>query len=166
MAAHGAPGYIEADVITDILANGQASRLVRDVVMAGDVISAADASIIGSDEPGLLLVSANLRDNNADAIERAELLIWDQIDRLVSDKASVSELKRCTARFASLNAFGQMSYVACAEEIAQAEMQGADINARVDNYRSVTPEQIRDCAAEILRRDRCSTLIYTPSGDE
>ncbi len=59
-----------------------------------------------------------------------------------------------------------MSYVACAEEIAQAEMQGADINARVDNYRSVTPEQIRDCAAEILRRDRCSTLIYTPSGDE
>lgn len=166
MAAHGAPGYIEADVITDILANGQASRLVRDVVMAGDVISAADASIIGSYEPGLLLVSANLRDNNADAIERAELLIWDQIDRLVSDKASVSELKRCTARFASLNAFGQMSYVACAEEIAQAEMQGADINARVDNYRSVTPEQIRDCAAEILRRDRCSTLIYTPSGDE
>lgn len=166
MAAHGAPGYIEADIITDILANGQASRLVRDVVMAGDVISAADASIIGSDEPGLLLVSANLREDNAGAIERAEKLIWDQLDRLVADEASESELKRCTARFASLNAFGQMSYVACAEEIAQAEMQNDDINARVDNYRSVTPGRIRDCAAEILRRDRCSTLIYTPSGDE
>ncbi len=163
MAAHGSKGYIEADVISDILANGQAARLTKDVVMKGDIITAADASILGSDEPGLLLVSANLRDNSPQSISRAEQLLWEQLDRIATERAGESELKRCTARFASYQAFSQMSYLACAEEIAQAEMQSEDINSRVEQYRAVTADRLRDCASELFDRNRSVTLIYSPA---
>lgn len=162
MAAFESPGYFEADIISDLLANGQASRLVKDVVMKGDVITAADASILGSDEPGLLLVSADLRDNSAAAVERAEYLLREQLDKIATDAPDEKELRRCTSRFSSLQAFGQMSYLACAEELAQAEMQGSDLNSRVERYRSVTPEDVLSTASEILKPDRCSTLVYSP----
>lgn len=165
MAAYGTDGYIEADVISDILANGQASRLIRDVVMKGDVITAADASILGSDEPGLLLVSANVRDSSKESVSRAEHLLWEQLDRIATEKADENELKRCIARFASYQAFGQMSYLVCAEEIAQAEMQSFDLNARVEQYRAVSTAQIRECASELFDRNKSVTLIYNPSAN-
>lgn len=162
MAAYGQPGYVEADIITDILANGQASRLIRDVVAKGDVITRADASITGSDEAGMLMVSAYLNDNSAAATERAERLIREQLDRLMDTEVAADELGRCTARFASTIAFGQMSYLGCATELAQAEIQGDDINTRVDRYRAVTPAMVRDTAARLLRHDRSNTVIYRP----
>ncbi|MDE6586985.1 MAG: insulinase family protein [Paramuribaculum sp.] len=163
MAAYGRPGYVEADIITDILANGQASRLMRDVVAKGDVITRADTSITGSDEAGMLLVSAYLNDNSPAATERAERLIRQQLDRLIDTEVGADELGRCTARFASTIAFGQMSYLGCATELAQAEMQGEDINTRVDRYRSVTPAMVRTTAATLLRHECSNTVIYRPA---
>lgn len=164
MAAYGRPGYVEADIITDILANGQASRFMRDIVMRGDVVTSADASIIGSDEPGLLLVSASVRDSTCGAVERARRLLWEQLDRIASSEPDAGELSRCQARFASLMAFGQMSFMTCAEELAQAEMQGEDINTRADRYRAVTGDAIMSEASRILRPDNCATLLYCPDG--
>lgn len=163
MAAYGQPGYVEADIITDILANGQASRLIRDVVAKGDVITRADASITGSDEAGMLMVSAYINDNSAAATKRAERLIREQLDRLMDTEVAADELGRCTARFASTIAFGQMSYLGCATELAQAEIQGEDINTRVDRYRAVTPAMVRDTAVRLLRHDRSNTVIYRPA---
>lgn len=162
MMAHGEPGYEAADIITDILANGQASRLVKDVVMKGEAVSAADASILGSDEPGLLLVSANVKDDKTDTLTAAETLLWEQLERIATDLPDESELRRCKARFASMQAFGWMSYMACGEELAQAEIQGEDINTRMERYQSVTAGQVRDVAAEILQREKSSTLLYLP----
>lgn len=160
MAAHGGKGYTETDMISDILANGQSSRLVKDVVLKGDVITAADASILGSDEPGLLLVSADVRDNSDNSLRRAEQLLWEQLDKMASEEPAEDELTRCKARFASFTAFGRMSYLTCAEELAQAEMQGEDINKRVELYRAVTPGSVAAAAADVIRRERSSTLIY------
>lgn len=163
MAAYGQPGYVEADIITDILANGQASRLIRNIVAKGDIITRADASITGSDETGMLMVSAYLNDNSAAATERAERQLREQLDRLMDTEVGTDELRRCTARFASTIAFGQMSYLGCATELAQAEIQGEDINARVDRYRSVTPAMVRDTATRLLCRERSNTVIYRPA---
>lgn len=163
MAAYGQPGYVEADIITDILANGQASRLIRDVVAKGDVITRADASITGSHEAGMLMVSAYINDNSAAATESAERLIREQLDRLMDTEVAADEMRRCTARFASTIAFGQMSYLGCATELAQAEIQGEDINTRVDRYRAVTPAMVRDTAVRLLGHDRSNTVIYRPA---
>lgn len=156
-------GYIPADILSDILANGQASRLMRDVVMAGDVISYADASIMGSNEPGLLLINAFLRSNDDASIARAEALLWEQLDKLKDSEVGADELRRVTARFASMIAFGQMSFTAMAEELAMAEIEGTDVDARVDRYRAVTPQRLREVAGEIFRPENSSTLIYAPA---
>lgn len=162
MGAFGEPDYLPADVITDILAGGQSSRLTRDVVMAGDVISAADASILGSDEPGLLMVSAILKGDADEDIARAEMLLWQQLDRIRDSLVSDQEIERHGKRFASLLSFNLMNYSAVAEEMAQAEIQNEDINGRIDRYRSVTPQLVRDSADAIFSRDRSITLIYSP----
>lgn len=162
MGAHDDNDYIPADIITDILANGQASRLIRDVVMTDDVISFADASILGSDEPGLLMVNAMLKGDSDDDIARAEELLWQQLDKLRDRDVDSAELRRCTACYASKMAFGQLSYLDLAEELAQAEMQGEDLNTRIDRYRAVTSDDLHRTARRILRRDAASTLIYKP----
>lgn len=162
MGAFGAPDYMVADVITDVLASGQSSRLMRDVVMKGDVISAADASILGSDEPGLLMVTAILKGSSDKDISRAEELIWNQLDKISASGASSDELVRCYRRNASLTAFNRLSYVALAEELAIGELQGENIDTRLDRYKAVTGDSIRDVASALLRRERSITLVYSP----
>ncbi len=163
MPAALAPGYTECDIITDVLASGKSARLTRQVVMAGDVITEADASITGSEEPGFLMVNARLRENSDAAISRAERLIREQLDRLIDTEVTPSEMKRCQARFASLFTFGSMSYSESATELALHAMRGEDINTKVDRYMSVTAESLREVAGRILDPSKSCTLVYRPA---
>ena len=62
MPGYGQPGYIECDLITDILASGRSSRFYRRLLLGGDLFTSADASIIGSEEPGMLMLKGHLED--------------------------------------------------------------------------------------------------------
>ena len=71
MAPYGKQAYFEADIISDVLANGQASRFYRELLMGTDMFTDIDAAIQGADEPGLFLINANLRENGREAEEQA-----------------------------------------------------------------------------------------------
>lgn len=156
------PGYMECDMLSDVLANGRSARLTREVVLAGDVITEADASISGSEEPGFLMINARLRDNSDAAVARAEEMIRTQLDRLRTELVSDKELRRCHARFESYHTFGNMSYSDCAAELAMNVTRGEDINTKVERYRSITAESLRDTARRILDPNRSCTLVYRP----
>ncbi len=162
MAPQSSPDYIVADIITDILANGNSSRLIKEVVYPDNVVSQADASISGNQEAGLVLVTMFLKDSSAEAIAEGEALIWRQLRRLAEEEVDLSELHRCTARYASSLAFEQMKFREVGEQLAVAAMTGEDLNTRVSRYRNVSPGRVRDVAASIFRPDNCSTLVYAP----
>lgn len=154
--------YIAADTITDILSAGRSARLTRQLLNGTDLFTAIDASITGSDEPGMLLISARLRENTPSNIDRARRSIADTIEQLVTDGVTPHELERTINRSTSTFTFSNVDLLTRAQNIATYHSRGIDINTVISSYRAITPDHISAAAAAILRPDALSTLIYGP----
>lgn len=165
MPAHNANGYRACDIITDLLAFGQSSRFFRNLVIGSPLFSYADAAVTGTQDPGLLMLTARLADENELSVATAEHLLIDEASRLFNDPDSLTtrELQRSINRFESNLTFGLMSNAQLASQLATCELQGTDINTLVDDYSRITPDEIRHTARQILSPSRCNTLIYRPS---
>lgn len=162
MDPYGTHDYRVADIITDILASGHSARFNRQLVLGTDLFTAADASVSGSEEPGFLMVSANLRGNSDADINAAEKAIWQQLTLLTTQPVQTHELSRALNRFVSNRTFANINYLAKARELALAVMRGEDINTLTDLYMSITPNDIMRVAGHILRPEHSATLIYRP----
>lgn len=160
MPGYAGDSYPACDVITDLLSAGQSSRFYQRLLMDTDMFTRVDASVTGTEDPGLLLLSAHLRENVP--VEEAERAITKGARSLINEPPTDYELQRALNRFESNHTFGCMNYVNLASVLAQSEMRGQDINNIVPRQRTVTPQIISETAAAILVPDNSSTLIYTP----
>lgn len=161
MGEYGSEHYIAADLITDILASGNSSRLYRMVMNGVEGITLADASISGSEDPGFLMLNAHV--SSPRLVANAEKELWKQIGFLIESPVAGEELDRAVNRFESNHIFSQLSYIHKSQNIALAEMHGEDPNELCQRYRAVTPDHIHDAARAILRPEAACTLIYGPS---
>lgn len=164
MAAHGEPGYRELDILTDVLASGRSSRIYRNLVVADDLFASADASILGSDERGLLILNAHIRSDKEADIDRAISRLNDQVMQIAAIPPTDEEMERARARFESELTFSELSGTSRASALAMCEMQGDDPAARVELYRSVSAADVSAAAAATVRPDQSITLVYHPKG--
>ncbi len=162
MAAYGAPGFAAADAVSDILANGRSSRFYRRLLRPGNVFSDLDASILGSDHPGLFLVSARLLENGPQAEARALEAIREELAGIASHAPAPRELERVKNTVESDRTFSLLPLQPRAEAYALAEMHGHDPAEPLCRYRSLTPEEVRSSAAALFAPGRARTLIYRP----
>lgn len=161
MPGFGEKGYVECDIITDLLASGRSSRFYRNLMMGTDLFTDADASIIGSIEPGFLMLNAMV--NDGVDISEAESMLEREIVSLADGSLSEYELTRTINRFESQRTFSQIGYRKKASPLARAEMLGYDINSVVSLYRAVTVDDIARAVREYIVPEGCSTLIYYPA---
>ena len=162
MPGYGQPNYIECDIITDLLASGRSSRFYRNLLMTTGAFTEVDASIIGSDEPGFMMLNCKLTENDAASINKAESLIMNEVQRLVDGEVSDYELTRTINRFESNFMFSSMGFMAKAQSLANYVMHNEDVNDVVNRYRKVTIDDIARVASEIFVPEKSSTLIYRP----
>ncbi len=162
MPEYDNPLYIACDTLTDVLAAGRASRLYRNLLMGTDSFNSIDASIVGSDEPGYLMVNARLTDNSEASVKRALDLIDGALQELVDNPIGDRELERVLNRFETTFSFGSIDYFSRTQSIASREIHNEDINGVVARYRDLTPEQLQRTAKQIFVPSRSSTLIYYP----
>lgn len=162
MAGYGTKQYLAADLLTDLLANGPASRFYRRLTMSGGVFAEADASILGSEEPGMLLVNAKLKRGGDEDINEAIALLDKELDDVVENMASQRDLTRAVNRMESAAMFANINYLSKAQTLAMAEYHGEDINRQIEKYRELTPEDVRSAAREIFAPSRRSLLVYRP----
>lgn len=162
MGKYGDPDYIPCDLLSDILASGHSSRFYTRLLMGTDLFTNVNASILGSEEPGLFLVTARLRENTDEAITRAEEMLWLQLREVASDGVTDHELLRALNRYESQQTFQSINFLSKAEMLAMAEIHGEDINAMTSIYRSVTTECILNTARKVFRPENSATLIYRP----
>lgn len=160
MASYGEKEYFAADVITDLLAAGKASRFYRDLLMSTALYTKVDASITGSEDEGLLLLRANLRPD-AD-ISAAEEVLMAGAKSLITSPPSSNEMERAFNRFESVHTFGTMNYASLATTLCLCEAHGEDINSIVERQRSVTVDDVINTSRLLFREENCSTLIYRP----
>ena len=162
MAGYGHPDYFAADLISDILANGQSSRFYRELLLGTDLFTSVDASIQGTEDPGLFLIQARLR-SNGPAVEDAALgAIGAQLYRMASERVGERDLQRCLNRIESNRTFSTMTPLPIALTAAMAEMHGEHPDRFMEPYRLITPESLRDSAARLFDPSRRLTLAYRP----
>lgn len=162
MPGYGEPDYIECDIITDLLASGRSSRFYRNLLMKTGAFTEVDASIIGSDEPGFLMLNSKLTNNDSHSVDKAIDLMMGEVQKLVDGDVSEYELTRTINRFESNYMFSSMGFMAKAQSLANYEMHHEDINGVVERYRRVKVEDITRVAQKIFDLNQSSTLIYVP----
>lgn len=162
MEGYGTKQYVTADLLTDLLANGASSRFYRRLTMSGGLFAEADASIIGSEEPGLLLLNFKLHQSDDRSIAEAIEMVEREIEAIKHEPAAQRELTRAVNRMESAAMFANLNYLSKAQTMAMAEYHGEDVSRQIERYRELTPADIRKAAEEIFAPSRRSTLIYRP----
>lgn len=160
MDPYGTAGYYAADAISDILSNGKSSRFYSSLLKGTDLFTEIDASIMGSEEPGLFLINARLRENSDEAERRAIDAIDTEINKLISDGVSNYELERAANKYESTHTFNNLHYARTGVNLAMALMHGERPEDPVSKYRSLTPGFVSETARMLFNPDARVILSY------
>ncbi len=164
---YGTTDYTAADAITDALAAGAASRLYRRLIIDGDgTFSGVDASITGSEGPGLLTVSARLSATgyaDDDTCRRAAEMLLHECNLLCGqDAVSDVELERLQNRQRAAFRLDGLDYVGRAAALALAVYHREAPDAQLRRYCALTVDDMRRVARHFFRDSLHGTLIVGP----
>ncbi|MUP37453.1 M16 family metallopeptidase [Labilibaculum euxinus] len=148
------------DLVSDVLSNGQSSRIFQSLVKEKNLFSSIDAYITGEFEPGLFLITGKLIEGVA--METAEAAIWEELNKMATTKVDEYELQKVKNKVESSLVFSEISYLNKAMNLATHELLGDadDINKEVEKYQKVSVADILNSSAKIFRKENCSTLYY------
>lgn len=152
--------YYVCDVMTDILACGNSSRLYQRLVKESGLFSSVNAYVTCDIDPGLIVFTGHLLPG-VDASD-AEKAIWKEIGDIKNVAVSDYELTKVRNKYESDMIFGELNVMNVAMNLGYYEMLGdaAILNTEVESHNSVTKEEIISAANKILTVENSSTLIY------
>jgi predicted Zn-dependent peptidase len=163
MCDHLHPDFYTYDLMSDLLSNGQSSRLIQNLVRRRKLFTVADAYISGSIAPGLFTLTGKLY--NEVTLEASEEALWEEIEQLKSGNITEHEIEKVKNKFESTTIFSNMNYLNLATNLALYEIisDAELINTVVDKYRVVTIDDIVRVANKTFTKENCSVLFYRKS---
>lgn len=152
--------YYVADLITEIMGNGLASRLYQQLVKQEKLFSNINCYHTSSLDPGLIVIEGKIVAGKT--LEDANAAIKQVVALLTEKGVSDEELAKAKNKIEAMIAFEDMSLLSRANNLAFYELLGdADLmNSEWERYNEVTAERLQAIAKEIFRKDNCSTLYY------
>jgi zinc protease len=152
--------YYVCELMSDILSRGNSSRLHRRLVKDKQLFSEVHAHMSGSLDKGVFVFEG--KPSEGVSIEMAEAAIWEELEEMKTGEVPLAELTKVKNKTESTMIFSEMSLLDKAMNLASFELLGdADLmNQETEKYLAVTPEQIKQQANKIFRKDNSSTLIY------
>lgn len=160
MPARMTQGYYEADLITEIMGNGYASRLYQSLVKEQQVFSGISCYHTGSQDAGLLVVEGKVKEGIT--IEAANDAVTVQINLLMTDGVTEEELLKAKNKIEAMIEFEDISILSRANNLAFYELLGdaAMINDELDKYQQASLGSILTTARDIFRESNSNTLFY------
>ncbi len=160
VAARMQDEYYQADLISDILSRGESARLYQRLVKELRLFSDINAYITGDIDEGLLVVEGKIAENIS--VEDAEKAIWEELEKVKENRIETREFEKILNKLESSMLFSEMSLLNKAMNLAYFELLGdaAWVNREMERYRSVQPEDLKNLAKEIFRKENSSTLYY------
>jgi predicted Zn-dependent peptidase len=150
-------------LISDILSNGDSSRLYSRLVKEQHIFSDIQAYITGDIDEGLFVFTGKLVKGISmeDADKAIELEINDLAENYVENK----ELEKVKNKIESTIEFSEMNVLNKAMNLSYSELLGDAglINQEKERYTSVTARMIRNTSEKLFRQNNCSTLHYFAS---
>ena len=152
--------YHTTDLISDILSNGNSSRLYNRLVKEEKLFSDLHAYITGDIDKGLFIFSGKLV--KGVSMDNAEAALNREIENIRKQEVRADELTKVKNKIESNLEFSEISVLNKAMNLSYSELLGdaALINSEKQRYADVTKEKIQTVAAEVFRPENCSTLYY------
>ena len=152
--------YYAVDLISDVLSQGNSSRLHNTLIKDKKLFSDIHAYVMSDFDKGLFVVSGKLTEGVT--MEQADDAINEELHKTRTDLVTADELTKVKNKVEASHVFGEVEILNKATNLAISELLGgADmINKEVEKYLSVTAEQINEQANIIFRDENCSTLYY------
>lgn len=159
--ARGDNRFQATDLLSDILANGNSSRLYRNVLVKSGKFSEIDASVTATLDPGLLLVRARLVDGID--FEEADSLLNNEMQKIINGDVRDEEVVKYTNKYLSGFLFENVGYAEKALTLCRYELMGDArlMESEIDRYRKLRANDIIDVAREVLKPSNCSTIYYS-----
>lgn len=154
------PKYHTADLISDILSNGESSRLNQILVKQQKTFTNINAYVTGEIDPGLLIVEGKLSDGVS--FEQGEESIGSVLESLWKEPISEKELTKVKNNIEVKKIVSEVNVLNKAMNLAYCEMLGDAniINTDIEHYQAVTATDIASTAQQIFRKNNCSTIHY------
>jgi zinc protease len=160
MSGRMAPDYYASDLITEIMGSGQSSRLYRRLVIEEQLFSSIHCYHTGSLDPGLLIIEGKVAEHISPEV--ADAAVTREIDLLLNEGVTESELQKSKNKIESMIAFEDMSLLNRANNLAFYELMGdaGQINVEWSRYNAVTADSLLETAREVFRTENSNTLFY------
>lgn len=163
----GHPDSYALEMLTNILSNGQSSRMYKSIVDEQQKGLAVYSFPFPLADPGLYIVFG-ITNMGVEASE-LENAINEQITKFINEGISEREFQKARnmaeTNFVTSNA--RMSTIA--DNLAEYHIFHGDaglINTEIERYMSVTPDDIVRVAKEYLRNDNRVVLYYLPKSQQ
>jgi len=154
------PAYYAVDLLSDVLCNGNSSRLFRNLKKDRELFADIDCYITGHIDPGLFIIEGKPADGVS--LKQAEAAIWEELNKVKTEQIPARELQKLKNKLESSLVFSEATVLNKAINLAFFELlKGAElINREAELYQAVTVEDIQKAANTILQANNCSTLWY------
>ena len=165
--AEGTPDAYPLELLTNVLAAGQSSRLYKEIVDKQQKAVAAGSFPYFLEDPGLFIVYgiANVG-INADDLEKS---IQAEIDKVKNDLISEEEFQKMRNQKETEFISSNSTDLGVAENLADYSVFYGDanlINTELSRYMKVTREDLKRVANKYLNSDNRVVLYYLPKSME
>jgi len=162
--ARRSPDYYALALASDLLLEGESSRLYQQLVKGDESVVAVQGGIGERRGPSSLYLFAIPKPGRTTAEIRAA--IQREIAQLTTDGPSDEEMEKLRNNLLNDTVRGRQSTMYCAQRIAEYALYDGDpqlFNTELENFLVVTPAQIKDAAARYLNTDDYALLEVVPT---
>ncbi len=152
--------YYAIDLMSDVLSRGHSSRLYQALVKEKELFTSISAFVMGSIDPGLLVINGRLKPGVE--LERAGAEVDNVLKEIVDNGISSEELQKVKNQSIASIEFGEVEVMNRAMNLAFASLSGDAglVNKEVDIIEKISTEDIHRVAKEILREENSSVMYY------
>ncbi|HET6512344.1 MAG TPA: insulinase family protein, partial [Candidatus Kapabacteria bacterium] len=158
----GTRDFMSLDLLTDVLSSGQSSRLYRKLVYEMQIGSEVSAFVDGREMPGLLYLYAFASESEIEP-EALEHALQDVLDDVIANGITQEELEKALNKTEARMIASRVTVQGKADQLAHSYVFFGDTsraNTMLEEYRSITLEDVRKAAEFYLQPSKRSTVVY------
>lgn len=154
------PGYLEADLVTDLLGFGRSSILEQNLVKNTNVFANCRAYVLGSVDPNLLIISGRMEKGYT--AEYAETLLDAELEKFKSSTVSTKVLQKIKNQAEAMRSYEAVHLLNRAMKLAYFAHLGSPelYEAEYSQKLKLKSPQIMECANRLLVPENSSVLYY------
>lgn len=153
-------GYLQADLITDILGFGRSSILEQQLVKNGNIFASIGAYILGTVDPGLLIFSGKME--RGQSAELAEKALDEVVSAFLQSTIAENTLTKVKNQAEAMKTYESVQLLNRAMSLAYyAHLGNPDLyQTEYEKKTQIPADSIMDWANGILKEDNASVVYY------